>query len=892
MDPSLVSYPGKDVQRMMRKKKELRRSCNLCRTRKIACSGEQICATCRERGVECVYDLEGLKGRPPASFQADAAKSQTNVYPETWYSPAGGSLPPSRKSNDDSDKTQLSSSVAAELDSIYREQFGDKAPYKRNNRFQKRVVEFNRSLATNLAASKGHAIDSSSSSSGGGGASSIGSTESVVGMNYHGFLTLVTLDLVETVVLKFSRLGVRAFFGTGERYYRACMLQDETTTMFDTPITVPDTTTAPSTSTAATQGSPPDLGPLAKYNSHLLAQMVDLWFTHHPLSILLSKSLLMTDLCTNRAKPTLLAVMLADAHEFTKDPEGERQAVELLEWAIGQLHHLKTESPDLTTAQACFFICWYLSCRGQARRAVAYITFAGRTATQLKYKIHEIPITDKTHINGIDRGAVEVEMIQNLWWITFALTLWSFIQMDISFADLLPSRIMQVFPPSSAAECTILQLDRTMGNITSQHAQTASLQSVWLLAHVSSFTAHLYALYPHPTRGPPSIDTPVSHWQDQLIMRMDHLFSQQRNLAAICVDAREAMQDMIDRVDTAAGEDPIGAWLLAQYYTTSIHLLFPRGKPISATSPSVGEECIISDGSAPSSDYQTAASVLTTTIFTELEKAMQGLASIFHHIKTATSSEESHVVAPPAFIHSYVLGLDAIGRALTQILFAQDRASSLEQQFCSGWLKRLHPGLITLHELFNSDALLRDHRWRPVKRQIKYVRKRLDQMVTTEYASGPSTTVQLGSTIPSFSIASSMGAPPHPEESLPWSDWQPPDQTASDPLNLSMSNMPVYQPSINHPLMETNQRYQDYGGVQNNPMDWFQNSTPLASTWTEVQAVDTTIPGQFSNALSSQASQLNENGKRRADMISSDDGMLVGDLSADQLNGLVRFTSG
>ncbi|KAJ5093200.1 hypothetical protein N7456_009061 [Penicillium angulare] len=863
----------------MRKKNELRRSCNLCRTRKIACSGEHICATCRERGVECVYDLEGFKGRPPASLQADAAKSQANVYPETWYSPVGGSPPPSRKPDDNNDKAQQSSSVAAELDSIYREQFGDKAPYKRNNRFQKRVVEFNRTLANSLAASKEHATDSSSS---GGNTSSIGSTESNVGMNYHGFLTLVTVDLVETVVLKFSRLGVRAFFGTGERYYRACMLQDETTTMFDTPMAVPDTTPEPSASTGHPQGSSPDMGPLAKYSSHLLAQMVDLWFTHHPLSILLSKSLLLTDLRTNRAKPTLLAVILVDAHEFTKDPEGEKQATELLDWAISQLHHLKTDSPDLTTAQACFFICWYFSCRGQARRAVAYITYAGRTATQLKYKIHETPITDKTYINGIDRGAVEVEMIQNLWWITFALTLWSFIQMDISFADLLPSRIMQVFPPSSAAECTILQLDRTMGNITSQHAQTASLQSVWLLAHVSSFTAHLYALYPHPTPGPPSIDTPVSHWQDQLVMRMDHLLNQQRNLAAICVDAREAMQDMIDRVDTSAGENPIGAWLLAQYYTTSIHLLFPREKPISAISPSAGEECIVGDGSAPSSDDQTAASFLTTTIFTELENAMRGLATVFHHIQAAISSEESRPVAPPAFIHSYVLGLDAIGRALTQILFAQDRASSLEQQFCSGWLRRIYPGLIVIHELFDSDALLRDHRWRPVKRQIKYVRKRLDQMVATEYVSEPSTTAQMGSIIPSFSIASSMGAPSQLEESLAWSDWQSLDQTSSDPLNLSTFNMPVYNPSINDPPMRTSQ---SHGEVRNHPsMDWLQNPTPLTSMWTEVQATDTSLPGQFSNILSSSESQLNENGKRRAEIIPFDDEMLIGGLSADQLN--------
>ncbi|KAJ5578094.1 uncharacterized protein N7459_007058 [Penicillium hispanicum] len=849
----------------MRKKNELRRSCNLCRTRKIACSGEQICSSCRERGVECVYDLEGSKGRPRSNAQADAGTSRASSYPVTWYTTPDAS-PQIPKTVDESDEGRRSLSVAAELDVIYQEHFRDKAPGARDNLFLKRVVEFNRSWA------RGEGLATSSRGS-------PSSTDSVVGMNYHGLLTLVTLDLVETVVLKFSRLGVHAFFGSGERYFRTCLLQDETTSMFDTTITAG--ASMPSTTTP--QSSSLDMGPLGEYSSHLMTQLVDVWFTHHPLSILLSKSLLLSDLRINSAKPALLATLLADAHVFTKDPEGGEQAARLLDWAVGQLQHLKTTEPDLTTAQACFLIGWRHACRGEARWAVCYTTYAGRVVTQLKYKLHESPITDQTHINGIDRGAVEVEMISNLLWQTFALTLWSFIQMDISFADLLPSRLMQLLPPANGAESTLLQLDRTMGHITTQHAQTASLQSVWLVAHVSSLVAHLYALYPHPGRELSSTPTPANRWQDQLLLRLNRLMDRERSLAAICVDAREATQDMIDRVKTDAREDPVGPWLLVPYYTISIHLLFPQKEPSSDASISTGTGGSSGDKSVPTSDGHFPASILTNTTLNGLENAMQGLVALFPSVQTAAGSEASRGNAPPAFLHSYVLSLDAVGRAFTHILLAQDRASVLEQQFSRGWFQRLLPGLVKLHSFFDHDVLLRDHRWRLVKRQLKYVCKRLDEMMVTDGGSAPPKSVPQSSALEGFPTYPSMPAPQQTEESVSWSEWPSmhTGQPGSGSMDLSTFDLDVSAPSMEDPLTAMDHPHDNADELHiNAAMHLFQNPPSL---WDVAQATDPYLPNRLPNVSSPSDFPLTENGKRRAN-ISSFDGTLIGNFSNDGLD--------
>ncbi|KAJ5707609.1 hypothetical protein N7488_007410 [Penicillium malachiteum] len=143
-----------------------------------------------------------------------------------------------------------------------------------------RIASFNRALLAdkgNQTVGSGSSVSSSSSGQ---------STGAAGAMNYNGFLTLVTLDLIETIVLKFSRLGVHAFFGSGERYYQTCMLHDTTTAMFDEPI--PTTTASENTNPSSNTNSPSssvDIGPLAEYSSHLLTQLINVWFTQHPMRI-------------------------------------------------------------------------------------------------------------------------------------------------------------------------------------------------------------------------------------------------------------------------------------------------------------------------------------------------------------------------------------------------------------------------------------------------------------------------------------------------------------------------------------------------------------------------------------------------------------------------------
>ena len=51
----------------------IRKSCYFCRSRKIRCSGGQVCTACRARNMDCIYGREASKGRPRGSKSASAS---------------------------------------------------------------------------------------------------------------------------------------------------------------------------------------------------------------------------------------------------------------------------------------------------------------------------------------------------------------------------------------------------------------------------------------------------------------------------------------------------------------------------------------------------------------------------------------------------------------------------------------------------------------------------------------------------------------------------------------------------------------------------------------------------------------------------------------------------
>ncbi|RAK82234.1 Zn(II)2Cys6 transcription factor [Aspergillus fijiensis CBS 313.89] len=473
-------------------------------------------------------------------------------------------------------------------------------------------------------------------------------------LSYSGFLALVMQELIETVAVKFSNLGCHPFLGPGESFYHASMLQDTTKAMFDSP-----------------PASSSDLGIWDDYNPHLTSQYLEVWFSNHPLSILISKSLLLRDLRSQTANRILLAILLADAHHFAEESsKGDR----LVQWAIAQLPSVPAGKGDLTTAQSLLLLGWYHACRGHSRRALCYVGYAGRIITTLKCQLSESSSAGQTHINGVDHGAVEAELIHNICW------------MDMPLVDLMPARLMQVLPAISEAESMLLQLDRATENLSTLKSQFSSLQSVWLLAHVTSLSARL-----------PPVPQP---WQESILHRLDRLLHQGRSLAQVCAGVRDALLDIVAMVQHESG-DSWGGPILRVFYQ--------------AMGNDTAQVLVLSDS---------LSERLTTSMHAlkQLFPAIQALSQ--HHFGHAASTDS-------ASLHFYMLGLDAVSRALMYILTLWDRATTVEQQLWRARLLRLLEGGLMMQELFDHETLLKGCRWRAVNRQLKAACSRLEGVISS-----------------------------------------------------------------------------------------------------------------------------------------------------------------
>lgn len=563
-------------------------------------------------------------------------------------------------------------SVASELEKMFKENFSGEQNIPKMNAYQERLAAFCQKVTGEREQSIATDGFSQHSTSGPRGY-----------LSYRGLLSLLTQDLVETLVTKFSNLSCQPFFGEEGRFFAVNMAQDRTLTMFE--------------------ADPATDNPLAEYDSHRTTQLIDVWFTVHPLSGLISKTLLLRALRSNTHDEILLATILADAHFVAEDEASRARGKRLFDWAGARLSGRSAQQAGLSTAQALMLLGWHNTCLSKVRRATCYIGYAGRVITKLKNRILETPHTGLSRINGIDVGEVEEEMIKNIWWMTFSLTLWSFIQMDMPFSDLLPTTVLSVFPPMDEESSVLIKLDKAADNLSTLRKQSATIREVWLLSHVTSTAAHLYATFPQQqevTVPPQSLS-----WQAMLLQRLRSLHTRQTGIANLCADARDVLLHVVGLIKTKVEDTTSQVLMRTVYHTMLIHLLFPRSEPRR-------KETVVTEKLME--DFITSAKELLN-IF-PIGKEMHQTAS-----PIATG-------APSPFPHSYVLGLDACGRAMDHFCTRFRQGTEAEGRILLDNISQLLELAFAMHKLFKNDILLQDRRWRAVKKQLKSVRRRFEEL--------------------------------------------------------------------------------------------------------------------------------------------------------------------
>ncbi|KAF4972892.1 hypothetical protein FZEAL_9496 [Fusarium zealandicum] len=456
----------------MASKHPLRRSCAFCRARKIKCSNETICEACRKQGADCIYDFEPprLKGR---NLSIDSTKSNLlhvrsdHELPDSkrrrsCSASSAPSSPPDRAPDDSGPLAETSCSIAMSLEERFLERFPQDHGHSRISQ-QKKPETKPRPQDT----------------------------------RYTGPLSLVVYDLIGLVVDRFGSLGCSHNEGNSGYCFRSGLASDNAPVMFDS--------------------ISPAGNPLSGYGQRQRNQLIDVWYSVHPLSFLISKTLLLREVRDGTCDEILLAVMLAEA-TFVLGNAATIRGHELLQWAKSQLeirprHQHSSEDSihsgiptrvykGITTAQSLVLLAWNALSSHEFRRAACYIDLASRMATEIRERmLSEASPPNSSRINGVDVLGVETEIATYLWWTTFSLNLWMYIQTEGCLPEPTTTAFSLDSLPETEALSVLIELDLVSENFSTIQKQKSSMREVWPLAHISSTVACLFSHTPGQAAG-------------------------------------------------------------------------------------------------------------------------------------------------------------------------------------------------------------------------------------------------------------------------------------------------------------------------------------------------------------------------------------------------------
>ncbi|KAA8651638.1 Zn(II)2Cys6 transcription factor domain-containing protein [Aspergillus tanneri] len=390
----------------------LRRSCIFCRTRKIRCSGGHICAACRERNLDCVYSPEARKGRPrrrglPTSSASPHVKQS---------SPSGRAREP-----------DYLHTLGDDLEQRFQAYFISN-PGSQSNLFQNSIASFYRRARPTTTGPPRR-------------------------LDYAGLLSWMSHEMVEMLLLRLGHLGCE----------RPSEMTTATRDAFITAL-------AADTSACMFESTPPQKNPLAALGTQRILQWVDLWFYTHPLSSLVSKTLLVSRIRDETVDEALLALLLGDACDF---------------------YRAQVPSSD----DAMLLMAWRGLCIGHARRATCLVGYACRMVARLHERWQrDGRRDDERKLNGVTLSAVEQEILQNVYWVCLSTTTWAFLQIDQPFSLFVPDET-PAFPCVDETSSALLRLDRASDHLSTLPAQVLALRQLWPLSQISSTVAHIYTLY-------------------------------------------------------------------------------------------------------------------------------------------------------------------------------------------------------------------------------------------------------------------------------------------------------------------------------------------------------------------------------------------------------------
>jgi len=490
---------------------------------------------------------------------------------------------------------------------------------------------------------------------------------------YTSILSLLSHDLINLSTSQLGSLGCAHMEEHGPSFFLTGIDRDETRAMFDN---VAQTT-----------------NPVTEYGQRQQTQLIDVWYSSHPLSFLVNKTLLLRELRDGTHDEVLLAVMLADANLTIGSEITKARGQALLNYATSQLRRrplqttknsgVATDSgtvvysgistrifSNISTVQALMLLGWNAMGAGQFRRAINYIQLAGKLATDLKEQVTSSDgMQLSSRINGIDVYDVEKELIDYLYWTTYSLTIWVYMQTGRGHFAASPTVLATILIPQTEESSSSIQLDLISENVNTIQRQKSSIREMWALANITISIAHGCGFYPTQQRS--HILNPIQR----------------------CRETNGFLMEAIHELGKQPGDMTSSSFVSIAYHTMAIQLLFPAQ----------AEELVVTD--------------MVDRLCYSIEEILQNFGRVSRLPEDPLASACSMRSSLPS---SFGMALDTCSRALNMIQ-AKRAAGAMTHAFSS--VQVYGPALETmasrLYNMSKDDFLEQRSSLRSIRRQLK-----------------------------------------------------------------------------------------------------------------------------------------------------------------------------
>ncbi|KAL4965983.1 uncharacterized protein BDV14DRAFT_199435 [Aspergillus stella-maris] len=325
--------------------------------------------------------------------------------------------------------------------------------------------------------------------------------------------------------------------------------------------------------------------PLDFIDSNRMMQLIGIWFSVHPFSVIISKNLLLQSISDGVHDRALLAILLAEAmttlinHVFQSNrPSLLVESTTLSEWSISQIAGLAVNSGNISTAQTLLFLGWHYLHHFQARRALSCTRLAAQIINNLRNSLSPTPnvAVYRSQINGFQIIDVEHEVLQNIESVASSLQLWMPMQMENGQSQVqsLPD-IPACFPSVDVISSRLTVLDVASGHISTIREQGGVARLLWPLSQLTATFSHICILadwYRNTTAPDESIPAQTRH-----LYQLRDLVTNGLDKESLCSKIRLCLQGALSVMQEATPSCSLEAVVKVTYLSIMVYMLFPNG---------------------------------------------------------------------------------------------------------------------------------------------------------------------------------------------------------------------------------------------------------------------------------------------------------------------------